>query len=67
MDIIPIIMEDRKNNEPAQNEVILSVKRSTPKFKAGADLSKTVNSIDIDCNEDQTDTHEVLEVKIHLH
>ena len=40
--------------------------RNKVKFKAGAELSKSVNLVDVEWNEEVSDTHEVLEVKLHL-
>jgi hypothetical protein len=43
----------------------LNVKATlSPRFKAGADLSKTINLIKIEFNERLTETSEVLKVKL---
>lgn len=59
-------MEDAVKNDCAQSDLILNVSKKTPRFKAGADLSKHINLADVEWNEEVTDTHEVLEVKLHL-
>ncbi len=42
----------------------LNVKKKTVRFKAGAELSSSVNKIDVDLVEDVTDTHEILAIGI---
>lgn len=51
----------------ANQDLVLNIKATRkPRFKAGADLSKTVNRMDVDFNHDITDEAEVIEVKLHL-
>ena len=59
-------MEDAVKNNCAQSDLILNVSKRAPRFKAGAELSKSVNLVDVEWNEEVSDTHEVLEVKLHL-
>jgi hypothetical protein len=42
----------------------LNVKKKTIRFKAGAELSSSVNKMDVDLVEDVTDTHEILTISI---
>jgi hypothetical protein len=42
----------------------LNVKKKTIRFKAGAELSSSVNKMDVDLVEDATDTHEILAISI---
>ena len=42
----------------------LNVKKKTIRFKAGAELSSSVNKMDVDLVEDFTDTHEILAISI---
>ena len=42
----------------------LNVKKKTVRFKAGAELSSSVNKMDVDVIEDVTDTHETLQIII---
>jgi hypothetical protein len=42
----------------------LNVKKKTVRFKAGAELSSSVNKMDVDLVEDVTDTHEILAISI---
>ena len=42
----------------------LNVKKKTIRFKAGAELSSSVNKMDVDLVEDVTDTHEILAISI---
>jgi hypothetical protein len=41
----------------------LNVKRNVIRFKAGSELSSSVNRMDVDVMEDLTDTHETLSMK----
>jgi len=45
----------------------LNVKKKTVRFKAGAELSSSVNKMDVDLVEDVTDTHEILAISIAMH
>lgn len=40
--------------------------RRAPRFKAGADLSKKVNRVVVDLNEETTDDAELFELKLEL-
>ena len=40
------------------------MKKKTIRFKAGAELSSSVNKMDVDLVEDVTDTHEILAISI---
>jgi hypoxanthine-guanine phosphoribosyltransferase len=42
----------------------LNVKKKTVRFKAGAELSSSVNKMDVDVIEDVTDTDETLQITI---
>ena len=42
----------------------LNVKKKTIRFKAGAELSSSVNKMDVDLVEDVTDTHEIMGISI---
>ena len=42
----------------------LNVKKKTVRFKAGAELSSSVNKMDVDVIEDVTDSHETLQITI---
>ena len=42
----------------------LNVKKKSVRFKAGAELSSSVNKMDVDLVEDVTDTHEILAISI---
>ena len=41
-----------------------NVKKKSVRFKAGAELSSSVNKMDVDLVEDVTDTQEILEISI---
>jgi hypothetical protein len=50
-----------------KNDLILNVKqKNVRRFKAGAELSGKVNIMDVSVNEDETDTHDILEVSLVL-
>jgi hypothetical protein len=42
----------------------LNVKKKSVRFKAGAELSSSVNKMDVDLVEDFTDTQEILAISI---
>ena len=46
------------------SDFVLNVKKNTIRFKAGAELSSSVNKMDVDLVEDFTDTHEILGISI---
>jgi hypothetical protein len=48
------------------SNLILNVKKKTVRFKAGADLSSSVNLMDVNVIEDNDDKFETLEVQIKL-
>ena len=50
-----------------KSDLILNVKKKDiRRFKAGAELSGKVNLMDVSVFEDETDTHEILEVSLVL-
>jgi hypothetical protein len=50
-----------------KNDLILNVKKKDiRKIKSGAELSGKVNVMDVSVFEDETDTHEILEVSLVL-
>ncbi len=57
-------MENVIENGCANSDFLLNVKRNVIRFKAGSELSSSVNRMDVDVNEDITD--EVHELKITL-
>ncbi len=44
----------------------LNVKKKSVRFKAGAELSSSVNKMDVSLDEDVTETHEFLGISIRL-
>ena len=50
----------------SKNDLILNVRKKSVRFKAGAELSSSVNLMDISVTEDTTDTHYILEVALVL-
>jgi len=46
------------------SDFVLNVKKNTIRFKAGAELSSSVNKMDVDVIEDVTETHETLQITI---
>lgn len=59
-------MEENAKNKCVSSDLVLNVKSKTPKFKAGADLSKSVNLVDLDYNSGVHGDSEVFELKLHL-
>jgi hypothetical protein len=59
-------MAEAVKNDCAKGELIVSEKTRRPRFKAGAELNKTVQLVDLDWNEQHTDEFSELEVKLHL-
>jgi hypothetical protein len=57
-------MENVIENGCANSDFFLNVKRNVIRFKAGSELSSSVNRMDVDVNEDITD--EAHELKITL-
>jgi hypothetical protein len=57
-------MEKVIENGCANSDFLLNVKRNVIRFKAGSELSSSVNRMDVDVNEDITD--EAHELKITL-
>ena len=49
----------------SETEVVLNMRRR-PRFKAGSDLSSKVNRVAVEINEDSTEDHEVIELKVQL-
>lgn len=60
------VMERAVKSECTSRDLVLNLKSRTPKFKAGADLSKSVNLVDLDYNSEVHENYEVLELKLHL-
>jgi hypothetical protein len=48
-------MENVIENSCANSDFLLNVKRNVIRFKAGSELSSSVNRMDVDVNEDITD------------
>jgi hypothetical protein len=48
-------MENVIENGCANSDFLLNVKRNVIRFKAGSELSSSVNRMDVDVNEDITD------------
>lgn len=60
-------MVDVENKGCTQNELIVNVKQvAKPLFKAGAELSKSVNMVDIGWNESNECDSTILDFHIHL-
>ena len=57
-------MENVINGGCTNSDFLLNVKRNVIRFKAGSELSSSVNRMDVDVNEDLTDTHETLQISI---
>lgn len=57
---------ERAAKDCTSRDLILNVKSRRPKFKAGADLSKSVNLVDLDYNSEVHDNFELMELKLHL-
>ena len=53
-------------NQTVGSELILNVKKKRPKFKAGAELSSTVNAVDVGWMEEHTEDAVILTVNLHL-
>ena len=47
----------------SETEVVLNMRRR-PRFKAGSDLSTRVNRVAVEINEDSTEDHEMIELKV---
>lgn len=60
------VMENAEKNECTSRDLVLNLKSRTPNFKAGAELSKSVNLVDLDYNSEIHEDHEVLELKLIL-
>jgi hypothetical protein len=48
------------------SDLILNVRKKTIRFKAGADVSSSVNKMDVNVQEDKDEKFETLEVQIKL-
>jgi hypothetical protein len=59
-------MENVIDGGCTNSDLILKVRKKTIRFKAGADLSSSVNLMDVNVLEDEDDKFETLEVKINL-
>jgi len=59
-------MENVIDGGRTNSDFLLHVKRNVIRFKAGSELSSSVNRMDVDVNEDLTDTHETLRICIEM-
>ena len=59
-------MEKAVKHDCATSDLVLNVKTRRPKFKAGAELSKSVNLVDLDWDESLEGESIVLDLKLHL-
>jgi signal transduction histidine kinase len=59
-------MENITDGGCTNSNLILNVKKKTVRFKAGADLSSSVNKMDVDVIEELDDKFETLVVSISL-
>jgi hypothetical protein len=59
-------MENVIDGGSTNSDLILKVRKKTIRFKAGADLSSSVNLMDVNVFEDKDDKFETLEVQIKL-
>jgi hypothetical protein len=57
-------MENVIENGCTHSDIVLNVKKNTIRFKAGSELSSSVNRMDVDLVEDVTDTHEKMGISI---
>ena len=57
-------MENVIDGGCTNSDFLLNVKRNVIRFKAGSELSSSVNRMDVGVNEDLTDTHETLQISI---
>ena len=57
-------MENVIESGCANSDFLLNVKRNVIRFKAGSELSSSVNRMDVDVMEGLTDTHETLQISI---
>ena len=57
-------MENVIENGCANSDFFLNVKRNVIRFKAGSELSSSVNRMDVDLVEDVTGTHETMGISI---
>ena len=48
------------------SDLILNVRKKSIRFKAGADVSSSVNKMDVNVSEDKDEKFETLEVQIRL-
>jgi hypothetical protein len=58
------VMEKVIDEGCTHSDFVLNVKKNTIRFKAGSELSSSVNRMDVDLVEDVTDTHEILGISI---
>jgi hypothetical protein len=57
-------MENVIDGGCTNSDFLLNVKRNVIRFKAGSELSSSVNRMDVDLMEDFTDTHETMGISI---
>ena len=58
------VMEKVIDEGCTHSDFVLNVKKNTIRFKAGSELSSSVNRMDVDLVEDVTDTHETMGISI---
>ena len=59
-------MEHPTRETAVSSDLIISLKKKTPKFKAGAELSSSVNLVDVGYSVGSTEDSYVLELTMHL-
>jgi hypothetical protein len=59
-------MENVIDGGCTNSDLILNVRKKTIRFKAGADVSSSVNKMDVNVFEDKDEKFETLEVQIKL-
>ena len=59
-------MEKAVKHDCAESDLVLNVQTRRPKFKAGAEITKSVNLVDLDWNETLEGDSLVLDLKLHL-
>jgi len=65
--LLNAILKTMENSNCKHNDLMVNIKATrTPRFKAGADLSKTANVLNVEFHEELTAEREVTEVKLHL-
>lgn len=49
-----------------KEELLVSVSKRRPKFKAGTELANSVNMVDVDSSKDVTEDSEIIKISIRL-